>query len=133
MNPALEYLFSLIPAIPILAVALTGIILAVIRRSYQRTASRLVIAGLSALSVNVLASAAVHVYAHQSFDKYQDATVHAKHLLEMNAALYALNIAGVALITAAVFASRALGRPARLTNGSSDRGASSPVGQGGSR
>jgi hypothetical protein len=122
MNPALEYLFSLIPAIPILAIALTGIVLATIRRSYQQTASRLVIAGLGVLSINVLSSAAVRVYAHQSFDKYQDATVRAQHLLELNAGLYLLNIVGIALITIAVFAGRAPSRPPRLTNGSSDRG-----------
>jgi hypothetical protein len=133
MGPALQFFFALIPAIPMLSVALIGIIFGVRRRGNQPIASRFIILGLSALAVNVVGSVAVHVYAHQSFQRYEDATVLARHLVELNVVLYALNLAGVALITAAVFANRAPGHLARLTIGSSDRGAASSLDQGGSR
>jgi hypothetical protein len=118
VNPVLQYLLAITPAIPMLAVAVIGIILGIYRRKSQPIASRLVISGLIALSANVLGSIAVRVYNYTSFDKYQDATVHAQHLVQLNVVLYVLNIAGVALITAAAFANRAPRHEARLTDGS---------------
>jgi hypothetical protein len=110
MNPALQYLIAMTPAIPMLAVTIIGIVLGIYRRKAEPLASRLVIFGLGALAANVLGSSALHIYAQQSFDRYQDASIHARHLAEFNAILYALHLAGFALITAAVFANRA---PAR--------------------
>jgi hypothetical protein len=78
---------------------------------------------LVALFANLIGTVAVRSYArHQSFDRYEDATVVAQHLAAMHIGLFALNFIGITLITAAVFADRGGISIGRLTVGSSDRG-----------
>jgi hypothetical protein len=123
MDPLPQYLLAMTPAVPMLAIALIGIIIGINRRKSQPKASRLVIWGLTALVANVIGSSAIRVYANRSFDKYQDATVFGQHLAQMHLILYVLKILGFALVTAAVFADRSRERVDRLTISSSDRGA----------
>jgi hypothetical protein len=107
----------------LLAIMLAGIILGIRQRRKRPFASRLVLPGLIALFANVTGTIAVRSYArHQSFDRYEDATVVAQHLAAMHIGLFALNFIGITLITAAVFADRGGIRIGRLTIGSSDRG-----------
>jgi hypothetical protein len=108
-DPSIQYVFAVAPTVALLVIMLAGIILAVFHRRKQPLASLLVIPGLLALSANVIGTVAVRSYArHQSFDKYEDATVVAQHLGAMHVGLFALNFIGITLITAAVFANRGL-------------------------
>ena len=75
-------------------------------------ASRLVIIGLLALSVNAIGSYAVRIYSYRSFDRWQDASVHGRHIAELYAVLHSIDVVGVILIAAAVFANRASVRKA---------------------
>jgi hypothetical protein len=123
MDSPIQYLLAIAPTALLLAVTLIGIVLGILQRRKQPLASRLVISGLIALSANVIGSIAVRSYArHQSFNRYEDATVVAQHLAVLHDALSALNFIGIALITAAVFADRGVIRVGRLIIGSSDRG-----------
>ena len=69
-------------------------------------ASRLVIIGFCALLVNAIGSYAVHIYSYRSIDRWQDASVHGRHIAELYAVLHSINVAGVILFAAAVFANR---------------------------
>jgi hypothetical protein len=107
MDSRIEYLLAIAPTVVLLAIMLVGIVLGVRQRRKQPLAALLVISGLIALSTNVIGTVAVRYYArHQSFDRYEDATVVAQHLSVMHAGLFALNVIGIALLTAAVFADR---------------------------
>jgi 4-amino-4-deoxy-L-arabinose transferase-like glycosyltransferase len=131
MDPRFQYLLAIAPTIMLLAIALVGIVFAIRRRHSQPVASRLVISGLIALSANVILTIAVRSYARdQSFERYADATIVAQHLTVLHAALYALNVVGIALVTAAVFADRGVIGVGRLTTGSGDRGAASSADKG---
>jgi 4-amino-4-deoxy-L-arabinose transferase-like glycosyltransferase len=134
MDPRVQYLLAIAPTIMLLAIALVGIVLAIRQRRSQPVASRLVISGLIALSANVIGTIAVRSYARdQSFERYADATVLAQHLAVLHAALFALNVIGIALVTAAVFADRGIIGVGRLTIGSSDRAAASSADEGADR
>ena len=125
MDPRIQYVLAVAPAVALLAIMLAGIILGILQRRKQPLASLLVIPGLFALSANVIGTLAVRSYArHQSFDRYEDATVVAQYLAIMHVGLFALNFIGITLITAAVFANRGVIRIGRLTIGSSDLGSS---------
>lgn len=103
MDPRIQYMLAVAPMVVLLAIMLVGIILGVRQRRKQPLASRLVISGLIALSANVTGTVAVRSYArHQSFDRYEDATVVAQHVAAMHVGLFALNFIGITLITAAV-------------------------------
>ena len=121
MDPRIQYVFAVAPTVALLAIMLAGIILAMLQRHRQPLASLLVVPGLIALSANVIGTVAVRSYArHQSFDRYEDATVVAQHVAAMHVGLFALNFIGITLITAAVFANRGVIRIGRLTIGSSE-------------
>jgi hypothetical protein len=107
MSVTVEFLLGPLPQIiAILAVALVGTIFAIRRRRSQPIASRLVIFGLCALLVNAIGSYGVRIYSYHSYDRYQDAYVQARHVAESYAFLHSINVAGVILIVAAVFANR---------------------------
>jgi hypothetical protein len=119
MDPRIQYLLAVAPTAVLLAFMLAGIILGILQRRKQPLASLLVIAGLIALAANVIGTVAVRTYArHQSFDRYQDATVVAERWAAMHVNLFVLNFIGITLITAAVFADRGVIRIGRLTIGS---------------
>jgi hypothetical protein len=123
MDPRIQYVLAVAPTVGLLVIMLAGIILGILQRRRQPLASLLVIPGLFALSANVIGTAAVRSYArHQSFDRYEDASVVAQHLAAMHVGLFALNFIGITLITAAVFANRGVIRIGGLTIGSSDPG-----------
>ncbi|HEY6619523.1 MAG TPA: hypothetical protein VIY68_08265 [Steroidobacteraceae bacterium] len=127
MDPRIQYLLAVAPTVLLLAVMVTGVVLAMLRRLQQPWTARLVIPGLVALAANIVGSIVVRTYArHLSYDRYEDATVAAQHLAVLHSILFFLNYIGIALITAAVFADRGVIRIGRLTIGSSDRGATSP-------
>jgi NADH:ubiquinone oxidoreductase subunit 6 (subunit J) len=126
MDPRIQYVLAVASTVTLVAIMLAGIILGILQRRKQPLATLLVIPGLFALSANVIGTVAVRFYArHQSFDRYEDATVVAQHLAAMHVGLFALNFIGVTLITGAVFANRGVIRIGRLTIGSSDLGSSS--------
>jgi uncharacterized membrane protein len=106
MDSPLEYLLNFTPAVPMLVIALIGIALALRQRLAQPTSSHFVIIGLVALFAHTLGTVLLHLYLNKPFDKYEDASVYAQHLGWVKLLLYGLNIFGVALITAAVFAKR---------------------------
>jgi hypothetical protein len=121
MDSRIQYLLAIAPTVVLLAILLAGIVLGLLQRHKQPLASLLVIPGLIALSANVIGTGVVRSYArHQSFDRYADATVVAQHLAIMHAGLFALNVIGIALITAAVFADRGVIRMGGVRVGSSD-------------
>jgi branched-subunit amino acid ABC-type transport system permease component len=102
-----EFLLGPLPqVIALLVVALIGTIFAVRRHRSQPLASRLVIFGFSSLLVNAIGSYAVRIYSYRSFDRWQDASVHERHIAELYTALHSINVVGVILIAAAVFANR---------------------------
>ena len=105
---AVELLLGPLPqVIALLAVALVGSFFAIRRHKSQPTASRLVIIGLCALLVNAIGSYTVRIYSYRSFDKWQDASVFGRHIAELYAVLHCIDVAGLVLIVAAVFANRA--------------------------
>ena len=121
MDPRIQYLFAVAPTVTLLAIMLAGIILGIRQRRKQPLASILVIPGLVSLSANVIGTVVVRSYArHQSFDRYEDATVVAQHVAAMHVGLFALNFIGITLTTAAVFANRGVIRISRFTIGSSE-------------
>ena len=105
---AIEFFLGPLPQVIALSiVAVVGSIFAIRRRKSQPMASRLVITGFCAIFVNAVASYAVRIYSYQTFDKWHDASVYGRHIAEVNAMLHTVNVAGVILIAAAVFADRA--------------------------
>src|SRR5579862_1044468 len=115
MDPRIQYVLAVAPTVALLAIMLAGIILGILQRRNQPLASLLVIPGLFALSA-IIGTVAVRSYArHQSFDRYEDASVVAQHLATVHVGLFALNFIGITLITAAVFANRGVIRIGRLT------------------
>jgi hypothetical protein len=103
-----EFLLGPLPQlIALLLVAVVGTVFAIRLRRTSPSASRLLIAGFCALLVNAIGSYAVRIYSYASFDKWQDASVHGRHVAELYAVLHSINVAGVILIAAAVFANRA--------------------------
>jgi len=106
MDSPSQYLLGFIPAIPMLLIALVGIVYALRQRQSQPESSRLLIVGLTILSAHTLGLALVHLNLYKPFDRYEDASVFAQHLAWVKLLLYVLNILGVATITAAVFARR---------------------------
>jgi hypothetical protein len=134
MDPRFQYFLAVAPTVLLLAIIVTGIVVAFLHRRQWPWIARLVIPGLIALAANVIGSVAVRTYArHLSYDRYEDASVAAQHLAVLHSVLFFLNYIGIALITAAVFADRGAIRLGRLTIGSSDRVAASSVDQGGDR
>jgi hypothetical protein len=102
-----EFLLGPLPeVIVILVVAIVGTIFAIRRRRSQPMASRLVIIGFCALLVDAIGSYAVRIYSYRSYDRYEDAYVQARHIAELYAVLHSINVLGVILIAAAVFANR---------------------------
>ncbi len=89
MDPRIQYLLAVAPTILLLAVMVTGVILAILRRQQQPWMARLVIPGLVALAANIVGSIAVRTYArHLSYDRYEDATVAAQHLAVLHSILF---------------------------------------------
>ena len=124
MDPRFQYILVVAPTVLLLAIIVTGIVLAFLHRRHWPWTARLVIPGLIAFGANVIGSVAVRTYArHLSYDRYEDASVAAQHLAVLHSVLFFLNYVGIALLTAAVFADRGGIRLGRLTIGSSDRGA----------
>jgi hypothetical protein len=102
-----EFLLGPLPQlIALLVVAFVGTVFAVRLRRTAPSASGLVIAGFLALLVGAIGSYAVRIYSYASFDKWQDASVHGRHIAELYAVLHSITVAGVILIAAAVFANR---------------------------
>jgi Co/Zn/Cd efflux system component len=95
------------PIIALLVVSLIGATVAIRRYGSQPTASRLLILGFCALLVNAIGSYVLRIYSYQSFDKSHDASVYGLRVAELYALLHSINLAGVILIVAAVFANRA--------------------------
>jgi hypothetical protein len=103
----IELLLSPLPeVIAVFAVALIGIVLAVRHYRGQPTTSRLVIIGLLAMFVGVAGPVVVHVYSFQTFSKWQDASVHALHVGELNALFRCVRLVGLILLTWAAFVPR---------------------------
>ena len=104
---AIEFLLGPLPhLILILVVTITGSIFAIRRRIDHPVASRLVIIGLITIVVDAIGSYAVRIYGYRSFDKWQDASIHGRHIAELYAVLHLIDVAGIILIVAAVFANR---------------------------
>ena len=104
----IEFLLGPLPQlIALLVVAVVGTIFAVRLRRSAPSAARLVMAGLLSLLVGAVGSYAVRITAYASFDKWQDASVHGRHIAELCALLHFVNVAGVILVATAVFANRA--------------------------
>lgn len=102
-----DFLLGPLPQIiALLVVSLIGTTVAVRRYRGHPTTSRLVILGLCALLVNAIGSYAVRIYGYQSFDRFQDASVHGLRIAQLYAVLHSINVAGVILIVVAVFANR---------------------------
>ena len=80
--------------IALLVVAFVGTVFAIRLRRSQPLASRLVIASFCAHLVNAIGSYAVHTYSYASFDKWQGASVHGRHIAELYAVLHSINVAG---------------------------------------
>jgi hypothetical protein len=106
MESPSQYLLSFTPAVPMLVIALIGIVLALRQRLSQPAAALFVIIGLVALFAHTLGTVLLHISLNKPFDRYEDASVYAQHLSWVKLSLYGLNIVGVAFITAAVFARR---------------------------
>ena len=108
---AIEFFLGPLPqVIALLVVAVVGSIFAIRRRKSQPMASRLVIIGLCAILINAVGSYAVRIYSYRTFDKWHDASVYGRDIAEINALLHTVNIVGVILIAAAVFADRVSAR-----------------------
>lgn len=90
----------------IAAVALVVTFFAIRRRRSQPVASRLVIMGILAILVSAIGSYVNRIYSYRSFDRWQDASVHGQHIAEIYAVLHSVDVVGVILIAAAVFANR---------------------------
>ena len=104
---AVEFLLGPLPQlIALLVVAVVGTVFAVRLRGSAPSAARLVITGLLSLLVGAVGSYAVRIYGYASFDKWKDASVHGRHIAEFYAFLHFIDVAGVILIAAAVFADR---------------------------
>ncbi len=102
-----EFLLGPLPQlIALLLVAVVGTVFAIRLRRTSPSASRLLIGGFCALLVNANGSYAVRISSYASFDKWQDASEHGRHVAELYAVLHSINVAGVILIAAAVFANR---------------------------
>jgi uncharacterized membrane protein len=106
MESLSQYLLSFTPTVPMLVIALIGIVLALRQRHSQPVASLFVIIGLVALFAHTLGTVLLHLSLNKPFDRYEDASVYAQHLSWVKLSLYGLNIVSVAFITAAVFARR---------------------------
>lgn len=103
----IEFLLGPLPqVIVIFSAALVGVALAIHRRRIHPTASLLVTLGLLAVALNAVGSYAVRIYTSRTFDKWQDASVHGRHIAEVYAVLHSVDVAGIILIAAAVFANR---------------------------
>jgi hypothetical protein len=109
MNPYYAYVIALIAGAPFVAVAVTGLVLAVMRRSHHPRASALAAFGFSALAVNALVAPAVRVYVSMGVEPGGSLAARAAHIGLMSAFVFVLNLGGIVLITCAVFANR--GRP----------------------
>jgi hypothetical protein len=106
MNPYFQFGAALVTSLPIIAIAVTGIGIAILRRTAHPRASFFVSLGLLALLCNAVGSAGLQVYA-KSFDAtYISETAYAHNLLMLNTGLYFLQLAGIILITMAAFADR---------------------------
>ena len=80
VDPRIQYLLAVAPTVVLLAVMVIGVVLAILRRQQLPWTARLVIPGLVALAANVIGSIAVRTYArHLSYNRYEDATVAARH------------------------------------------------------
>jgi uncharacterized membrane protein YphA (DoxX/SURF4 family) len=55
---------------------------------------------------------AVRVYFYRTFENRHDAFIYGRHIAEANAALRSIQVAGVLLLVAAIFAKRVSARPA---------------------
>jgi branched-subunit amino acid ABC-type transport system permease component len=105
---AIEFLLGPLPqVIALLVAAIVGTIFAIRRRKSQPLASRLLILGFSAILINALGSYAVRVYSYRTFDKWHDASIYGRQIAEVDAILHSINVVGVILLAAAVFANRA--------------------------
>jgi hypothetical protein len=91
--------------IPVLAVTLTGIAIAIMRRERHPRVSLLAALGLAALTLNYLGGAAVSVYTLVARTS-QDPLPLLKWLALMKGGLYVAHVSGIALITWAIFAKR---------------------------
>ena len=108
---AIEFFLGPLPqVIALLVVAVVGSIFAIRRRKSQPMASRLVIIGFCGILVNAVGSYAVRIYSYRTFDKWHDASVYGRHVAEVNTMLHTVNVVGVILIAAAVFADRVSAR-----------------------
>ena len=106
MNLLIAFGGVLVVSIPLLAVTVTGIAIAVMRRQRHPHVSVLAALGLSALTLNYVGGAAVRVYAQVAASAGQHPMPFVERLLLMDVGLYVLNVAGVALVTWAIFARR---------------------------
>ena len=103
----IEFFLGPLPqVIAISSAALIGVVLAINRRRIHPAASLLVTLGLLAVALSAVGSYAVRVYTYRTFDKWQDASVYGRHIAEVYAVLHSVDVAGVILIVAAVFANR---------------------------
>ena len=106
MNLPVVFWGLLVGSVPILAVTVTGIVIAVVRRARHPRVSVLAALGLSALTLNDLGGVAVRVYLQVAARTGQHLLPFMDWLVLMDISRYALNVSGVALITWAIFSSR---------------------------
>ena len=106
MDSPMQYLLALAPAVPMFAIALIGVLLALRQWRVNPVAARLVTIGLVILSAHALGTVLFNAELYRPFDRYQDASVYAQHVAQVKLTLFVMNIAGIAFITAAVFAQR---------------------------
>jgi hypothetical protein len=103
----IEFLLGPLPqVIALMVAAIVSVIFAIRRRGSQPLASRLLILGFCAILTNAIGSYVVRVSGYRTFDKWQDASVYGRHIAEVNAMLHFINVVGVILLAAAVFANR---------------------------
>jgi hypothetical protein len=110
MNQFAILLGALLTAIPIIGITVVAIILGVRRRSIHPRASALVGFGLVLLVVKTIGTELAQIYLRTHAAEYGDAASFASHLTVVNILSYGLNIAGIALVTAAVFSNRDMGQ-----------------------
>jgi hypothetical protein len=107
----IEFLLGPLPqVIALLVAAIVGTLFAIRRRRDQPLASLLLLLGFCSILTNAVGSYAVRVYGYRTFDQWHDASVYGRHIAEVNAILHSINVVGVILLAAAVFANRVSAR-----------------------
>jgi hypothetical protein len=106
MNSFTQFGAALFAAIPTIVIAVIGIYFAFARRAAQPRASLLVSLGLLGLLFNAFGSAALQVWVQGRQVAAEEAIGYGHQLAMFNVGLYGLHLAGLMLITMAVFAGR---------------------------